>query len=190
MQTHKNLFRIFIDPLNQAAIKYMITGSVASIIYGEPRLTHDIDLVILLTNDNIKKLAECFPGDDFYLPPEEVIRVENSRTLRGHFNIIHNETGYKADIYLMGNDPLHIWGFKNRNKLSLDGEDIWVASPEYVIVRKLAYWEEGGSEKHLSDIKSMLELQQNKISKDQILAKLNSQLQISKFIELSEQYKG
>ena len=41
-----NLFRIFVSRLNKLSIPYMITGAVASIIYGEPRLTNDIDLVI------------------------------------------------------------------------------------------------------------------------------------------------
>ena len=49
MQEH-NLFLIFLSRFRQSNIKYIVTGSVASIIYGEPRLTHDIDLVIELKN--------------------------------------------------------------------------------------------------------------------------------------------
>ena len=41
-----NLFHIFINPLNHLDIRYVVTGAVAAIIYGEPRLTHDIDLVV------------------------------------------------------------------------------------------------------------------------------------------------
>ena len=41
-----NLFRIFISRFNTLSIPYMITGAVASIVYGEPRLTNDIDLVV------------------------------------------------------------------------------------------------------------------------------------------------
>ncbi len=43
-----NLFLVFLEPLNRAAIPYMVTGSVASLVYGEPRLTHDVDLVVEL----------------------------------------------------------------------------------------------------------------------------------------------
>ena len=47
-----NLFRIFVSRLNELSIPYMITGAVASIIYGEPRLTNDIDLVIDFNPDD------------------------------------------------------------------------------------------------------------------------------------------
>jgi len=51
-----NLFKIFTVRLNKMGIRYMVTGAVAAIIYGEPRLTHDIDLVIELKMDEVKKI--------------------------------------------------------------------------------------------------------------------------------------
>jgi hypothetical protein len=51
----------------------MITGAVASIIYGEPRLTNDIDMVIDLKPGDIGQFANYFPIEDFYCPPPEVI---------------------------------------------------------------------------------------------------------------------
>lgn len=181
MHAHNNLFEIFVVPLNQSGIKYMITGSVASIMYGEPRLTHDIDLVIFLIDKDVEKLRLLFPEENFYTPPEEVVRIEMSRSLRGHFNIIHHTTGYKADIYLMGNDPLQIWGFKNRRQLKLGDELIWIAPPEYVVVKKMAYWEEGKHEKHIGDIKAMLQIQGDNISIKEIQSKLTSSVQKAKF---------
>ena len=68
-----NLFRIFISRLNSLDIRYVITGAVASIIYGEPRLTHDLDLVIELDPDDVQRFADAFPIDDFYCPPPEII---------------------------------------------------------------------------------------------------------------------
>ena len=61
MHVHDSLFKIFTAPLNKASIKYMVTGSVASMVYGEPRLTHDIDIIIFLTDADISKLVELFP---------------------------------------------------------------------------------------------------------------------------------
>ena len=54
MQDH-NLFGIYLDILNKNQIQYFVTGSVASIVYGEPRLTHDIDLVIFLREKEVEK---------------------------------------------------------------------------------------------------------------------------------------
>ncbi|MBN2144927.1 MAG: hypothetical protein JW774_09915 [Candidatus Aureabacteria bacterium] len=43
------LIGVFVLPMEKGGIEYMITGSVAAIFYGHPRLTHDIDLVLHLT---------------------------------------------------------------------------------------------------------------------------------------------
>lgn len=85
--------------------------------------------------------------------------VEARRRQRGHFNLIHHDTGHKADIYLFGEDPLHAWGFANRRRTEVDeNRSLWVAPPEYVILRKLQYFKEGRSEKHIGDIRGMLEV--------------------------------
>lgn len=153
-----DLIWVFVKPLDSNDLDYFVTGSVASIVYGEPRLTHDVDIVLHLGMKEIDKIIEAFPLDDFYCPPPEVIRVESSRTQRGHFNIIHHETGHKADIYLKGRHPLQSWAMKYRRLIELSGGSFWIAPPEYVILRKLEFFREGDSEKHLRDIRGMLEL--------------------------------
>jgi hypothetical protein len=104
-----NLFLMFTQRLNTLGVAYMVSGSVAVIIYGEPRLTHDVDLVVVLDRGHTARLPKVFPPAEFYCPPTEVIAVELEREQRGHFNIIHHETGFKADVYLSGRDPLHTW---------------------------------------------------------------------------------
>jgi len=158
-----NIYRIFIDRFNKLGVRYMVTGATASIIYGEPRLTNDIDLVMELLPAEVELFLNSFPIEDFYCPPSEVIHVEIGRTMRGHFNLIHHETGFKADIYAAGRDELNHWGLNNRKKIKVDGDELWLASIEYVILRKLEYYQEGRSEKHLRDISGILS-----ISSDQI----------------------
>jgi hypothetical protein len=160
----RSMFLIFTSRLNDLNIRYMITGSVASIVYGEPRMTHDIDLVMELDHEDTERFADAFPMDTFYCPPTEVIKVELGRNFRGHFNLIHHETGFKADIYLRGRDPLHEWALNNRKKTDIDGEYIWVAPVEYVILRKLDYYREGKSEKHIRDIKGILSISADEIN--------------------------
>jgi hypothetical protein len=151
------LFLLFTLPLDALRVEYMVSGSVASMVYGEPRLTNDIDIVLSLNPSQAVQLADVFPLDRFYCPPEEVIRIEARRGRRGHFNIIHHESGHKADIYVCGTDPLQAWGLANRRKIEIGPDSaIWVAPPEYVILLKLEYFREGGSEKHRSDIQGML----------------------------------
>jgi hypothetical protein len=152
-----SLFLMFTQRLNALGVAYMVSGSVAVIIYGEPRLTHDVDLIVVLDHEHIARLEEVFPPSEFYCPPAEVIAVEAAREQRGHFNIIHQQTGFKADFYLSGRDPLHTWGLARARRLEVEGQVLVVAPPEYVIVRKLEYYREGGSEKHVRDIRSMLD---------------------------------
>lgn len=147
----------------------MVTGAAASIVYGVPRLTHDLDIVIELRARDVQRFLAEFPEDRFYRPPWEVVLIEAARPLRGHFNLIEWATGFKADIYLMGDDPLHLWAMARRRKVQTGGEELWVAPPEYVVVRKLQYFLEGGSEKHLRDIVGILMVSRAAVGFEELL---------------------
>jgi hypothetical protein len=151
-----NLFALYTEILNKYNIRYFITGSVASIVYGEPRLTHDIDLVVYLNTSQVDDLLKAFPSDEFYCPPKEIIIAELNRNSRGHFNLIHHETGFKADIYFTGKEELQNWAMLNSKQIDFAGGKINIAPPEYVIIKKLEFFKEGNAQKHLSDIRSML----------------------------------
>src|SRR5438309_10097199 len=90
---------LFLRPLNKLGIRYIVSGSVASILYGEPRFTNDLDLVVFLRHDDIHRLAEVFPSPVFYFPSAEIIAAEIARPDKGQFNLIHTSTGCKADSY-------------------------------------------------------------------------------------------
>jgi hypothetical protein len=169
------LFQIFTLPLNRMGILYFVTGAAASIVYGEVRITHDIDLVVELRDKDVGRLVEAFPPEDFYCPPEEVIRVEAKRPLRGHFNLIHHQTGLKADVYLVGRDELHRWAMERRREISVAGEPFFLAPPEYVILRKLEYYREGRSEKHLTDVAGMLAVSGGKIDWEELERRIDLQ---------------
>ncbi len=134
----------------------MVSGSVAAIYYGEPRLTNDVDVVLVLEQTDVARFVAAFPIDEFYCPPAEIVRIEQSREERGHLNLIHHDTGFKADLYLVRRDRLHQWGMENARTVSLDADTIQLAPPEYVIIRKLQFYREGSAEKHLRDIRRIL----------------------------------
>jgi hypothetical protein len=147
---------LFVRPLNRLGVRYMVTGSVAAILYGEPRFTNDVDFVVFLRADDIRRLHEAFPSPEFYVPPEDVIATEVARESHGHFNIIHSDTGFKADFYPTGRSELSAWAFRNVRRLEFQGEQVVVAPPESVIVSKLEFYKEGHSDKHIRDIRAML----------------------------------
>jgi hypothetical protein len=159
--TDPDLIGLFIEPLERIGIRYMITGGVAAVIYGDPRFTRDVDVVLELASADVERLAATFEGGDFYVPPVEVLREEASRG--GHFNVIHRDTALRADVYVAGSDPFHRWAFERRRRIATAPTPIWAAPIEYVIVRKLEYYRESGSDRHLRDIAMML-----RVSGDQV----------------------
>lgn len=147
----------FIRPLNALGLDYFVTGSVASGIYGEIRTTLDIDIVLELSVADALRLGNAFPIESYYCPPRDVILIESRRPGRGQFNLIHHQSGFKADVFVQGRNPLNHWAMANRAQHDYgDGDWMWVAPPEYVILKKLEYYREGGSEKHPRDIRFML----------------------------------
>ena len=143
-----------IDILESQQVTYMLVGSFASAAYGEPRLTHDIDIVIQLDLDAVDRLCGAFPAPEFYV---SLSAARAAIVGRGQFNVIHPGSGNKVDFMIARNDP---WGqsqlARRGHKPILPGRLTYVASPEDVILGKLWYYQEGGSEKHLRDIAAML----------------------------------
>jgi hypothetical protein len=152
------LYRYFLQPLEAAGISYMVTGGVAAIVYGEPRLTNDVDVILSLRPEDAGRLANAFASPAYYVPPIEVIAEEAARSRWGHFNLLHIESALRADVYLLGDAPLGVWGMQHRRSIALGDNFIWLAPMEYVILNKLAYYREGRSGRHLRDIKAMLRL--------------------------------
>jgi hypothetical protein len=152
----KDLLEIYIPRLNHGKLRYLVTGSVASMFYGEIRNTIDVDIVLAIPPSSVSTLAELFPDAEFYLPPPEVLAVESRRRQRGHFNIIHHASGARADIYVHVDDPFQSWAFDHSLTAEINGMAVLFAPVEYVIISKLEYFREGGSEKHLRDIHGIL----------------------------------
>ena len=80
---------LFLEPLERLGLPYCVTGSVAASVYGEPRLTADIDIVLLLGIRDIAALRTAFPDAGYYVPPDETLRLL-ARDTRGMFNLIHH----------------------------------------------------------------------------------------------------
>lgn len=150
-----------VETFERLRIPYLVTGSVASMAYGEPRLTNDVDVVAGIREPDIPGLLAAFPAGDFYLS-EDAIREAIQR--QGQFNIIHPGSGLKVDVIVRKDTPFDRSRFA-RTRIVRPAESYAAvfASAEDVIIKKMEYYREGGSEKHLRDITGML-----KVSRDEI----------------------
>jgi hypothetical protein len=163
-----DLIELFVLPLDRLGFRYLLTGSVAAMLYGEPRVTNDVNLVVFLRSEDTKRLTQAYPLPYFYVPPSEVIDVEVARERNGQFNVIHIASGLKGDFHPANRDELHAWAFRNVRQYTIGDQTIRLAPPEYVVVRKLEYFREGGSEKHLRDIRAMLNVSGEIINRDDL----------------------
>jgi hypothetical protein len=155
-----------VNVLDASGTPYMLTGSYASSLQGEPRLTHDIDLVVALTSEAVSAILDSFPFPDYYLDP---IAVREAVIRKGQFNLIDNTTGDKVDFWMLQDDPFDRSRFDRRRSEKFRGQNYFVSSPEDTILMKLRWSEmSGGSEKQLGDVRGVYELQQDVLDLDYI----------------------
>ena len=128
------LLKKVIAVLDGAAIPYMLTGSYASSLQGEPRLTHDIDLVVIITADSARPLLSAFPAPEYYLDEAAVM---DAIAHRSQFNLLDVDNGDKVDFWMLTDDAFDRSRFARRQKQMFANAEIFVSRPEDTILMKL-----------------------------------------------------
>lgn len=148
------LLRRVTGALTELGIPHLVTGSVASIFFGEPRFTNDIDIVIDLSAAGVDDLCAAFPADDFYLSKEA---ARDAVRRCGQFNLIHPASGLKVDFIVAAGSAFDRSRFARARRVR-PAPDFTAsfASPEDVILKKMQTYLDGGSDKHLRDIAGIL----------------------------------
>lgn len=146
-----------IDVLDATGVDYMLTGSLASSAQGEPRSSHDIDLVVVLTEADAKRISDAFPPPEFYISLEAALDAVRRKSM---FNLLWIDTGDKVDFWLLTSDPFDQSRFQRRTLQPLLGRMLFVSSPEDTILMKLNWCQRsGGSEKQFTDALRVYEVQ-------------------------------
>ena len=158
------LLRLVGEQLEAAGIDYMVSGSIASSLQGEPRATHDIDIVVAVrapATEAAARLKASFPEPRFYLDQDA---VRDAITSRGMFNLIDVRTGDKVDFWLLTDDGFDRARFDRRYVEIFDGARIPVSRPEDTILMKLRWAAMlGGSEKQVTDALRVYEVQHGRL---------------------------
>ncbi|MCG8422769.1 MAG: hypothetical protein MJE77_33050 [Proteobacteria bacterium] len=141
--------------LERVGVEYMVVGSLASTAHGIARTTHDIDIVVALSSQELPALLDGFSPDDYYVS-DEAAREAIRR--RSQFNIIDMETGWKADLVIQKQRPFSIEELRRRQRVTLLGQDIYVATAEDTIIAKLEWARHGQSERQLRDIAGIIQV--------------------------------
>ena len=140
--------------LERLGVRYIITGSQATIVFGEPRFTNDIDVVADLQPTNLDAFCDGFPAEDFYLSRPAAHEAVRSQ---GMFNIIQPKTGLKIDVIIPKSTVHEELRLSRGVRAPIDDEASAVfSSPEDIILKKLEWHEMGGGERHLRDIAGVI----------------------------------
>jgi len=135
----------------------MVTGSVASSLQGEPRSTHDADLLIEIGSSHVDRLLEAFTAPRFYLDRESIVEAIRDRSM---FNLIDTEEGDKIDFWLIKDEPFDQTRFSRKCPHVLFDFEAYVSSSEDTILSKLSWAKQyGGSEKQFGDALRVYEVQ-------------------------------
>ena len=127
--------------LDALGIPWVVVGSIASSLLGEPRATADIDLVADLRGIHVREFCRSI-ADDYYVD-EETARWAAST--RRSFNVIHQSKITKVDIFCCRADPLSRAQLQRRIFQTVAGRSTPFLAPEDAILQKLRWLQELGS---------------------------------------------
>ena len=144
--------------LDRFDIPYAVGGSWASSLFGKPRLTHDVDMIVEPFSGKETAFCASLSGDyDVSLP-----MIQDAIRRRSSFNIIHWATGFKADLFVRKDRPFDASVLARRRLHQLsEGHSLALVSPEDVILLKLEWYRLGGgtSERQMEDVRGVFQLQ-------------------------------
>ena len=159
--SQQELLRQVVQVLNDTGIEYMVSGSLVSSLQGEPRATHDIDIVVAIQPCAAKGLAAAFPPPDYYLSEASILDALDVQSM---FNLISMNTGDKVDFWILTDQPFDVSRFERKYAEKIMGMEIVVSSAEDTILMKLSWAKKsGGSEKHFTDALRVYEVQYEKL---------------------------
>ena len=143
--------------LEKLRILYCVTGGYAVSIWGRPRFTADLDIVIQLELHDIATLARALRLLSQVGYVDEAVMKDALRH-NGEFNFIHPESGLKVDFWVVGSNPVSGQEIKRAIVKKLYGQNISFISPEDLILSKLRWYQDSASTRQLEDIESVIKI--------------------------------
>jgi hypothetical protein len=157
--TLSEFLRDVVARLERFSIEYMVGGSTASSVYGEPRTTRDVDIVVEVNAASLRRLIESFEPSSVYVDdaPDEVISAGQM------FNVIDLVGGWKIDLVVRKDRPFSEVEFARRQRVEVLGTAVSMATPEDVILSKLEWAAKSGSSRQLDDARGVVRVQAGRL---------------------------
>jgi hypothetical protein len=164
MSEQREFLGRLVDLLSNAGIPYMLAGSLGSSFHGHPRATNDVDVVIVPTESQFRRFLDAV-GSDYYVSKEAAWAAFRAKSV---FNVIDIKTQWKADLRVRHARPFSVEEFNRRQKAVVLGIDVWVVSPEDVILSKLEWAKDSGSQQQIRDVLGVLQVQGEHLDREYV----------------------
>ena len=166
--------------LERLGVDWVLGGSLASSVLGEPRSTVDIDIAVTMSLADVESVVDALI-EDFYIDRDMVVEAV---TQRRSFNVIHYPSVTKVDIFVLGESSLDRAQMADRWRLRVGENWLWVGAAETQVVRKLVWFREGGSvsDRQWRDVVGLLSVQSGKLDMD-LLRRYASEARVADLLE-------
>ncbi len=185
----KNLILKIIPIFNELGIRYFITGGYAVSVWGRPRTTFDVDIVVELIEPQVKPLAVALRkiSEAGYIDEDTAKEAIRNKS---EFNFIDPDTGLKVDFWISKGDKMSSEEYKRRIAYKINNEEVYFISPEDLILSKLRWHNQDVSSRHIEDIESVFKISGDKLDKKYLIKKSKGQEYEELLMELLKKYSS
>jgi len=148
--------------LERLNIPYIVTGGIAVLVWGRPRFTADIDMVVELKTSNIPKLGKALLelSEAGYVDRQS---IKKAILQEGEFNFVDGETGVKVDFWVLKKNAFDVSRLQRKIAKEILGQKIYFSSPEDLMLIKLQWFKESESSRQIEDVESILKISGDKL---------------------------
>lgn len=152
--------------LDELKVAYLVAGSLASSVHGEPRATMDVDMLAALTPRSARRLARSLAGT-YYVDADT---ASEAAARGGSFNAVHIPSAIKVDFFVAGKDEFEAERLRCRELVSLGEAGLYVDTAEHTLLRKLEWYRRGGevSERQWGDVQAIARIQGDRLDRTRL----------------------